>query len=431
MKINSQNNQSKQNYSNQNMINDQNSTKPDLNIPAERKNFKKIRGSKKAGQSQTLKYALTGVLILVLTASVFYIIRKRTEPVPTAPESYPEALESQPCTLEFSIVSPTPTPTPTGEPSVTPTLTPTATPTATPTPTRTPSVTPTMTPTITPTLTPTITPSLTPTPTDTPIPAQCTDISALDIYGNSINSGSQIAQDTEMQFLCQATDPDSLIGGYQFRVLLDESGDNAYQTYTPQPPYPEFGNIVDATTDGNTERAYSDFITLSPAGSYLAQCRICSDKNNVSTCQAWEDIDGTIASDPLCDTCACAGSAYETISCNGDTVYVDCNTDTCWAPTTDQYNWNDAMDYCNNLNYGGSNSWILPDRNTLDNLCNSDSCYETCFGGDGPVGGANPYWSSTEYYSWGARRVSFRDGGVCLNSALDKSYNSYVRCVQQ
>lgn len=106
-----------------------------LNTPIEKdsvvKKFKKIRGNK----GQTFKYAMAGVLVLTLTASLFYIIQRRTEPVPTAPESLPEAAEEQPCTLKLTVISPTPTatPTPTDGPSPTPTPTPTEGPSPTPT----------------------------------------------------------------------------------------------------------------------------------------------------------------------------------------------------------------------------------------------------------------------------------------------------------
>jgi hypothetical protein len=66
-------------------------------------------------------------------------------------------------TVNFPVITSTPTPTPTRTPTPTPTRTPTPTPTRTPTPTPTPTRTPT----------PTATPTLTPTPTNTPVPNQC------------------------------------------------------------------------------------------------------------------------------------------------------------------------------------------------------------------------------------------------------------------
>jgi len=88
----------------------------------------------------------------------------------------PEATSPQ-CTLEFTVLSPSPTVTSTPGPTVTPGPTSTNTPTATATPTETPaddSPTPTQTPTDTPVPTSTPTPDLsvtnTPAPTDIPVP---------------------------------------------------------------------------------------------------------------------------------------------------------------------------------------------------------------------------------------------------------------------
>jgi len=123
-------------------------------------------------------------------------------------------------------------------------------------------------------------------------------------------------------------------------------------------------------------------------------------------------------------TCSCDGTGWEVKNRSGVVVYVDCNADKCWTPTVAAHNWSSAMNYCSNLNYGGFSDWRLPDLTTLGNLCSSDSCSGTCFGGDGFAGA---YWSSTEYSSSAAYLVFFSDCDVSYSS---KAAPFHVRCVR-
>jgi len=126
-----------------------------------------------------------------------------------------------------------------------------------------------------------------------------------------------------------------------------------------------------------------------------------------------------------CFDCSCDGTGYEVHNVSGDIVYVDCNYDKCWSPTAGStYKWDDAKNYCNNLNHGGFDDWTLPDKDTLHNLCASNSCSGTCFGGEGSTG---YYWSSTEYDSPTAYVVRFSD---CYVRDYLKGYSHYVRCVR-
>lgn len=118
---------------------------------------------------------ITVVLAVVAIGTAWKLYQAGTEPVaPTAPASVPKAQEEptatptpeDPCVLEFSVPSVTPTPTPTGEPTGTPTPTPEPTATPTPGPTATPTPGPTATPTPT---SPPPPPGTTPTPTPTPV----------------------------------------------------------------------------------------------------------------------------------------------------------------------------------------------------------------------------------------------------------------------
>ena len=145
------------------------------------------------------------------------------------------------------------------------------------------------------------------------------------------------------------------------------------------------------------------------------------------------DVVGSLMTEELnvYNPCSCEGTGYEIKTINGVLVYVDCNADKCWTPTPNStYNWYSARDYCNNLVYAGFTDWVLPDKTTLLNLCNSDSCtgIGPCFDGEGE----DAYWSNTSvsvepedaYY------VYFKFG--CEVSTAQKISNyMYVRCVRE
>jgi len=54
---------------------------------------------------------------------------------------------------------------------------------------------------------------------------------------------------------------------------------------------------------------------------------------------------------------------------NRDLVY-DSKTELTWqsSPSGQKFNWSDAQNYCNNLNYGGQNDWRLPNIYELKSL---------------------------------------------------------------
>jgi hypothetical protein len=92
--------------------NDQQKTDDQIDSPstAPLKTFKKSSSGKKSN----IKYLILIFFILVLgTVGVLYITQQQQEaPVPTVPESEPEAAIETWCTLTFSVPTPTPEPTP-------------------------------------------------------------------------------------------------------------------------------------------------------------------------------------------------------------------------------------------------------------------------------------------------------------------------------
>ncbi len=161
--------------------------------------------------------------------------------------------------------------------------------------------------------------------------------------------------------------------------------------------------------------------------------RQCYDSTHEKKCTAGSGCSGSVAcpSGQVCSEgigcrhdCICDGTGYETHSVGGDTVYVDCNADKCWTPTQGTYYWDSAVSHCSGLTYGGFTDWVLPDITTLQNLCNSNSCFDTCFGGEGY---SDRYWSSSERSSNDAYELGFDNCNVLYTP---KAQSRYVRCLR-
>ncbi len=186
---------------------------------------------------------------------------------------------------------------------------------------------------------------------------------------------------------------------------------------------------IDNDCDGATDSCDPD------CGAISDESGCCSDgfDNDGDGWTDLEDLDCSL-------DCVCDGTSYQEINREGDTVYVDCNTDKCWTPTQGEYPWSanlsdasscvgqgsdfEACHHCDTLTHGGFDDWYLPSKSTLRNLCNSGSCSDTCFGGDGFS--AN-YRSSTEYDSTHAWNVGFYG---CSTFTANKDFAYYVRCVR-
>jgi uncharacterized protein DUF1566 len=131
-----------------------------------------------------------------------------------------------------------------------------------------------------------------------------------------------------------------------------------------------------------------------------------------------------------------------TADCADGQGKLDENTNLCWQhpKASGTYEWQEAIDYCDDLDLAGNTDWYLPGRDDFIDLlddCDSDvtsgdsgycnSCYEsaTCsalFGSD-----YEEYWSSSPYDSNYAWYVYFDSGGVNYSNV---SSDNYVRCVR-
>mgnify|MGYP003571310158 CR=1 FL=1 len=128
---------------------------------------------------------------------------------------------------------------------------------------------------------------------------------------------------------------------------------------------------------------------------------------------------------------------------------VSCNNLQWSEKATSSMNWDEAKQYCENLDEGGHNDWRLPNIDELRTLIKapetisggkcqisekagklaSDDFTEDCDGLTSKLGDSGRFWSSSVLsdYSAIACHVGFSYGGVG-NSYKDSTYS--VRCVR-
>ena len=106
-------------------------------------------------------------------------------------------------------------------------------------------------------------------------------------------------------------------------------------------------------------------------------------------------------------------------------VIIDPRTKLMWqdnlASETDTMNWNQAIEYCNNLNLANFQNWKLPSRSLLEAVYREESIFS--------FGASDLYWSSSSYasdssYAW----------SVLFEYGYAYTYHNtelfYVRCVR-
>ena len=120
-------------------------------------------------------------------------------------------------------------------------------------------------------------------------------------------------------------------------------------------------------------------------------------------------------------------SSFESTTVNSNVIVTDTETGLTWQKTysTDKKTWQEALDYCENLNYAGTD-WRLPNKNELMSLVN----YEKSIASNFPGISNNQFWSSSTNanniaYAWS---VSFSSGYAY---STDKSDTYYVRCIRK
>ena len=115
----------------------------------------------------------------------------------------------------------------------------------------------------------------------------------------------------------------------------------------------------------------------------------------------------------------------EMIRSESSEVVLDTDTNLMWQDNSDaktvEKNWQDSINYCENLSFGGYNDWKLPEKETLKSLFPKKQ-YLTNVVSDG-------YWSSSSYVNGSSNAwvVYFNYGA---DNYGNKDNNYYVRCVR-
>jgi len=114
---------------------------------------------------------------------------------------------------------------------------------------------------------------------------------------------------------------------------------------------------------------------------------------------------------------------------NGDQTVTDQNTGLTWLKSEAdvQHTWENAISYCNELDFAGESDWRLPGKIELESIVNYSSSYpaaDQVFSCESSF-----YWSATSHkpnppYAWG---VFCADGA---DHWLHKSNQYYIRCVR-
>ncbi len=103
-------------------------------------------------------------------------------------------------------------------------------------------------------------------------------------------------------------------------------------------------------------------------------------------------------------------------------------------PIPEKYIWQEALEYCNSLNWGNKTDWRLPSEYEIISIVDYDR-YAPAIDTDEfpnmPTDTSREFWSSSTFakssaahYAWA---VNFDNGTV---TTLPKNYNGYVRCVR-
>ncbi|MBN2823830.1 MAG: DUF1566 domain-containing protein [Campylobacterales bacterium] len=133
--------------------------------------------------------------------------------------------------------------------------------------------------------------------------------------------------------------------------------------------------------------------------------------------------------------CLLSGFANADFVKNGDIV-TDNTTNLQWQDSEDNtkidhFSWKEALDYCEDLTFGGYSDWRLPNLNELLSLVDysksspaTDSIFTHIIN--------DYYWSSSSAWGGGtfnssSWRVNFQDGADGIEH---KSYSNFVRCVR-
>ena len=112
-------------------------------------------------------------------------------------------------------------------------------------------------------------------------------------------------------------------------------------------------------------------------------------------------------------------------------TYTDVKTKLMWQDNieakTVQKDWQESMDYCENLTLSGFKNWRLPNHMELVGISDKTKISPAIKKGFKNVI-SDAYWSSSTLMNMHAWGVTFYDGDD--NYDYDQTYKHYVRCVR-
>ena len=142
---------------------------------------------------------------------------------------------------------------------------------------------------------------------------------------------------------------------------------------------------------GKTEGCKSEPLTIGNICTGQTKCYNNSEEITCPTSSS-EDFFGQDAYYTSLGECTTQSFSVQTIS--SQNVVVDNNTGLMWQQTipTDEYEWADAVSYCNSLSYAGYSDWRLPTPKELLTIVDNDPAINTTY--------FFPYTWSAYFYFW-------------------------------
>ena len=102
----------------------------------------------------------------------------------------------------------------------------------------------------------------------------------------------------------------------------------------------------------------------------------------------------------------------------------------CQTGSAGTYTWQQALDYCDGLSWGGESDWDLPGAKELRSIVDNRNCSPAIDEAVFPQTASDYYWSSSVYagYTGSAWHVAFVNGSVYY---YGKDDDFRVRCVRR
>ncbi len=117
----------------------------------------------------------------------------------------------------------------------------------------------------------------------------------------------------------------------------------------------------------------------------------------------------------------------------GAEPYIDESTALMWENVPENkgviYTWQEAIDHCEMLDYGGFDDWWLPSESELTSIVDTTRPKGRQIKKGLVYYKPAPYWTSTTY-AWNAPHAWVIDFGMAISYSVDKTERRFARCVR-